>query len=230
MEDMLQIVLKEYIKNVEDVCNILINSINHSENLHLRNKYDFYRYRSSCKKMEFEAEEISYRLHGIGCMAFNEKMFLDWDFGYRSRWCGIDPWMVSMTLRENKSPYIEYYDSNLIRTQCGQLVEKGIMFKQHGQYYFSAAKDETSKPEFPKKYDTLSIEYFDESWSIPRNKLIDRFMRKSIWVHDQLYENRDNYILKFLSEGKEIYTIPYNDTNYPESAVKIMSDEIIKNL
>ena len=37
-------------------------------------------------------------------------------------------------------------------------------------------------------------------------------------------------MLKFLLGGKEIFTIPYNDVSYPENAVKIMSDEIIKNL
>ena len=37
-------------------------------------------------------------------------------------------------------------------------------------------------------------------------------------------------MLKFLLGGKEFYAIPYNDISYPENAVKIMSDEIIKNL
>lgn len=37
-------------------------------------------------------------------------------------------------------------------------------------------------------------------------------------------------MLKFLLDKKEVYTIPYNDSCYPENAVKIMSDEIISNL
>lgn len=230
MEEKLQIILKEYIKNVEYVCNILIKSINSSENLDLKNKYDFYLYRSGCKKMAYDAEGISYRLHGAGCMAFNENMFLDWDFGYRSRWCGIDPWKVSMTLKLNKSPYIEYYDGNLVRSLCEGLVDKGMMFKRYGQYYFSAPKEETFKPKFPKEYDTLIIEYFNSSWSMPKSKIIDRFIRKSVWVNHQIFKSEDNYILKFLSGGKEIFDIPYNDISYPESAVKIMSDEVIKNL
>lgn len=61
MEEKLQIVLKEYIRDVEDVCNILLRGINCSENLKLNNKYDFFRYRSSCKKIEFEAGGFSYR-------------------------------------------------------------------------------------------------------------------------------------------------------------------------
>ena len=104
------------------------------------------------------------------------------------------------------------------------------MFKKYDQYYFEMTADETFKPEFPVEYDMLIIEYFDSMWSIPRNKVIDRFIRKSTRVHDQIYRNEDKYILKFLLDGREIYTIPYNDVSYPESAVKIMSDEIIKNL
>lgn len=83
--------------------------------------------------MEFEAEGINYRLHGKGCVAFNEKRFIDWDFGYRSRWCGINPWKVSITLKKNNSAYIEYFDGNLIQTACEQLTKKGILFKRYGQ-------------------------------------------------------------------------------------------------
>ena len=87
MEEKLQSVLNEYIKNVEYMCNVLIENINCAENLSLKNKYDFFTYRSNCKKMEFEAEGISFKLHGKGCVAFNKNVFLEWDFGYRSKWC-----------------------------------------------------------------------------------------------------------------------------------------------
>lgn len=230
MEERLQIVLREYIKKVEDVCNILVKNINCLENLNLKNKSDLFIYILRCERMEFKAAGIRYNLHGRGCMAFNEEMFIDWDFGYRSRWCGIDPWKVSMTLRINNSPYIEYYDGNLVQTACEQLVQEGVLFKQYDQYYFEMTEDETFKPEFPTEYDTLVIEYFDSSWSIPRNKVIDRFIRKSMRVHNQINKNEDRYMLKFYSDGKEISAIPYNDMSYPENAVKIMSDEIIKNL
>ncbi len=104
------------------------------------------------------------------------------------------------------------------------------MFKQNDQYYFQMTVDETFKPEFPTEYDTLIVEYFNLSWSIPRNKTIDRFIRKSIRVHNQIYKKEDKYILKFLLGEKELYIIPYDDVSYPENAVKIMSNEIIKNL
>ena len=109
-------------------------------------------------------------------------------------------------------------------------MKNAIMFKQYDQYYFEIIEDETFKPEFPTEYDTLIVEYSNLSWSMPRNKLIDRFIRKSTRVHNQINKNEDKYMLKFLLGGKEICTIPYNDISYPENAVKIMSDEIIRNL
>lgn len=180
--------------------------------------------------MEFEADGINYRMHGKGCAAFNAEKFIDWDFGYRSRWCGINPWKVSITLKENNSPHIEYYDGNLLQTECEQSVKKSIMFKKYGQYYFEMTANDTYKPEFPTEFDTLVVEYFNSSWSIPRNKVIDRFIRKSTRVHKRISMDEDKYTLRFLLKGEEIYTIPYNDICYPENAIKIMSDEIIKNL
>lgn len=230
MEEKLQTILKEYIRDVEEVCNILVKSINTSESLNLKNKYDFFVYRSNCKKMEFEAGGISYRLHGKGCVAFNAEKFIDWDFGYRSRWCGINPWRVSTTLKKNNSLHVEYYDGVLLQAACEQLVKKGIMFKQNDQYYFKMIENESYKPEFPTEFDILVIEYFNSNWSIPRNKVIDRFIRKSTRVYNHINKDEDKYILRFLLKGKEIYSIPYNDISYPENAVKIMSDEIIKNL
>lgn len=163
-------------------------------------------------------------------MALNEKLFIDWDFGYRGRWCGIDPWKVAMTLKRNNSSYAEYYDGNLIQKECEQFVEKGIMFKQYNQYYFELMEKETFKPEFPAEYDTLIVEYRNLNWVIPRDKVIDRFIRKSVRVDKQINNNEDNYTLKFLLDGKELFIIPYDDVSYPENAVKIMSDEIIKNI
>lgn len=230
IEKKIEFILKKYIKDVEEVCNNLIREINYSQNTNLKSKYDFFQYRANCKMMEFELGGISYRLHGKGCVAFSRDMFLDWEFGYRSRGCGISPWKVSLTLKKNNSIYTKYYDGNLIKMSCEQLVKKGIMFKQSNQYYFKVAENETFKPEFPIEYDTLIIEHLSSKWSMTRNKTIDRFIRKSTWVYNQIDKNEDKYILRFLLKGKEIYTIPYDDTGYPENAVKIMSDEILKHI
>ena len=74
----------------------------------------------------------------------------------------------------------------------------------------------------------MIIEYFDKKWSVPRNKLTDRFIRKSRRIYNQIDKDEDKYILKFLLKGKEVFSIPYTDTGYPENAVKIMSDVILR--
>lgn len=100
MKRNIESILKDYIKTVEEVCNNLLKNINRSEDINLKTKYDFFAYREKCKKMDFFLGGINYRLHGKGCMAFNEKLFIDWEFGYRSKWCGIDPWKVAITLKK----------------------------------------------------------------------------------------------------------------------------------
>lgn len=226
----METILKDYLKSVDNICADLIQKINETENLKLRNKYDFLAYRADCKKMEFEANGVHYRFHGKGCTAFNEDIFIDWDFGYRSRWCGIDPWKVSITLKKNKEKFVGTYDGNSIKSFCDLSVKNNIMYKEAEQYYFKIPESETFIPDFPLEYDTLIIEHFNLRWVIPRNKLIDRFIRKSSRVYKDIYNNDDRYILRFFLKGKEIYNIPYDDIGYPENAIKIMSDEIICNL
>ena len=70
----------------------------------------------------------------------------------------------------------------------------------------------------------------DKKWKVPRNKTIERFLRRSISVYNQIEQDKNKYILKFIHQGKEVYSIAYNDIGFPETAVKIMSDEIIRNL
>lgn len=224
MEDKIKSIMKEYIEKVNHVCHNLLESLN------LKTKWDFYEYRSIQRKMEFEANGIKYVLHGRGCWAFNEKFYLDWDFGYGSRWCGIDPWLLARTLERNKSNHIEYYDGNLIKKECEQAVLEGEMYQKYDMYYFTIPISETFEPDFPKEFDTLIVEHFDSQWRIPRNKLVDRFIRKSKRVYQQIGNNHDTYILKFTLDGKEKFSIPFDDIGYPEKAVRIMFHEILNNI
>lgn len=230
MKNEFKIAMEEYVKSVERVCNNLLKELNYSENLYLKNKMDFFKYRAQSGKMHFKINDVNYKLHGIGCVAYNKNFFIDWDFGYRSRWCGIVPWKVAITFRKSKSDYIQYYDGSLIKDECERAVLAGAMFKKYGQYYFCVPDNETFKPKFPQNFDTLLIKYFDREWLMPKNKIIDRFIRKSTKIYNQISESEDKYILKFLLKGEEVYSIAYNDICYPENAVKIMSDVILQNL
>lgn len=75
MEEKIKDIMQEYIKNVEDTCNILLEGINYSDNLNLKTKKDFFIYRMETSKMEFEIKGVSYRLHGKGCVAFKKDFF-----------------------------------------------------------------------------------------------------------------------------------------------------------
>lgn len=223
-------VIDEYIVNVNKMCNILLQGINLQENLNLNTKYQFFEYRNKTRKTEFYMNDIKFKLHGRGCFVFSKEMFLNWDFGYRSRWCGIDPYKVGMTLKENKSPFIEYYDGEILKQACVQAVIEGEMISKGNLYHYSIPDNETFIPDFPDEYDILLIENFGKKWLVKRNKEIDKFLRKSNRVHNEVHNNLNAYTLRFFLENKEVYSIPYDDVCYPESAIKIMSDNIIWNL
>lgn len=230
MEQIVKKIFEEYIIQVEDACDFLIQGINEVEKTDIKDKWDFFRYCQESRKTNFVIEGIEYQLHGKGCHMTGKGKYLDWDFGYRSRWCGIDPWKVAMYLKQNNSIYIDYYNGNLILAECQQAVKDGIMYKQNGQYYFKIPNNEVFEPNFPKEFDTLLIEHVDKKWYIPRNKLIDKFIRKSKKVYNKVGEKGNPFLLKFLKNENEIFSIPYDDTAYPENAIKIMSDIIINEL
>lgn len=224
IKDNLKTIIQEYMKKINDV------SLNLLEGLNIKTKADFWKYRQQNYGIEYEANGIKYVLHGRGCWAFDEEMYLDWDFGYGSRWCGVDPWLLARTLERNKCDYIEYYDGNLIKEECEQAVLDGDMYKKYDLYYFIIPISETFEPDFPKEFDTLIIEHFDLKWEVARNKLIDRFIRKSRRVYQQIGNNHDTYTLRFILDNNEVYSIPFDDIGYPEKATSIMFHEILVNL
>lgn len=230
MDNKIKSIINEYIANINEVCHKLLDGINTQENLKLKTKWDFFEYRNTVRKTEFDIRGINYKLHGRGCFAFSDEIFLNWNFGYRSRWCGIDPYMLGMTLKKNKSIYIEYYDGKLLKIACEQALIEGEMFEKGGLYHYSIPINETFSPDFPKEYDRLVIEHFDDKWTVPRNKTIDKFLRKSNRVYNKVHDSENKYILRFLLDNKEVYSIPYDDICYPENAIKIMTDDIIWNL
>ncbi len=223
IEEKLRNVMIEYIKNVEEICIKLLKGLD------LKVKVDFWEYRRKHCRPEYEVNGIRYILHGRGCWAIGEDIYLDWDFGYGSRWCGIDPWLLARTLERNKCNYTEYYDGNLIKRQCEQAVLDGIMYQKYDMYYFTIPLNETFAPDFPKEFDTLIVEHFGSRWVIPRNKVIDRFIRKSRRVYNEIDKSLNLYTLRFMLGGKEVYSISYDDIGYPEKAVNIMSGEILRN-
>lgn len=104
------------------------------------------------------------------------------------------------------------------------------MYSSNGRYYYTIPLEETFKPQFPEQFDSIIIEHFNDKWKLLRNKEINRFIRKSTYVYVGIEKNPYKYILKFVQGDDIVYTIPYDDISYPENAVVIMSDNIIRNL
>ena len=177
MEDGLRTVMKEYIDQVDDVCLRLLDG------LCLKSKADFLCSRKLRWGIEYETNGTKYLLHGAGCRACDGERYLDWNFGYGSRWCGIDPWLLARTLEYNRDPHTEYYDGNRVKAECEQAVSLGEMYQKHNLYYFTIPASETFEPQFPKEFDTLIVEHFEDRWVIPRNRMVERFLRKSRRVY-----------------------------------------------
>ncbi|MBQ5989046.1 MAG: hypothetical protein IJL67_06080 [Oscillospiraceae bacterium] len=231
MDNIVDKVFRNYISDVERACSILLNGINDQEKLNIKTKYQLFEYLIKTRKDRFVINGMTFQFHGgRGCFLFSEGLFLSWDFGYRSRWCGIDPYKVGMTLKENNSPLSHFYDGTILKSYCDQAVDNGEMIYKYNMYYFTVPDDELFKPNFPKDYNTLIIEGLGEKWTIKRNSETDRFIRKSNKVHNEIFNKNNVYILHFFSDGKEVYSIPYDDVCYPENAVRILTDNIISNL
>lgn len=224
MNHELKLIIDEYLENVAKLCTVMLKELG------LKTKRELLLYLRENKIWELSIQGINYQFHGRGCYARYDGKYINWDFGYRSRWCGIDPWFIAITLQENGSKYSEYFDGKMIQEECEKAVQNNEMFLIYGQYYFVIPMNETFKPDFPDEFDSLIIEYFGSQWEVKRNKVINRFIRKSTWVYKGIENIKDKYILRFMSNGKEIYSIPYCDIGYPENAIKIMSDDIINNL
>lgn len=75
MEEKLQIILKEYIKDVEHVCNVLIKSLNDSQNLNLKTNMTFLSTGQVVKRQSLRWKElgISFMAKGVQPLVKEEK-------------------------------------------------------------------------------------------------------------------------------------------------------------
>lgn len=230
MEDKIISDMEIYIQKVEALCELLLNGINNQYGVELKNKKDFFEFRNNGYINEFNYNGVKYNMHGIGCTALSNTEVIHWDFGYRSRWCGIDVWKVIQSKFNIKLNSLGNYSGKQLEQICDDFVQKGKMIKIGKQYYILEKEQEKYIPRFPDEFDTLVIVYRDNKWSVSRNKLINKFIRKSNIISKKINERIDNYQLVFLDKGKTVFEIAYNDYDYPENAVKIMSDQIITQL
>ena len=64
---------------------------------------------------------------------------------------------------------------------------------KHNLYYFTIPVSETFEPQFPKEFDTLIVEHFEDRWVIPRNRMVERFLRKSRRVYREIGSSLNKY-------------------------------------
>jgi hypothetical protein len=224
MNDELKSIADEYTENVKKVCLLMLKAFN------LRSKGDLLKYRALHQIGEFELNgNNKYFFHGRGCLFSNQDIKIDWDFGYGSRWCGLDPWFIANYIKDNLKNSSEFSDGNKIQKEFEQAVTNGEMIKKYGMFYFTIPAIDTFQPDFPKEYDILIVEYYGVQRIIKRNKKVDKFIRKSRRVSKKIGEGPEVYNLRFLKEGKQIYSIPYDDIGYPERSVLLMNELMKEN-
>jgi len=224
MNEELKSMAKEYIDKVNNVCLLLLKGLN------LKAKEDLWKYRETHHDLEIYIGDGKYTYHGRGCKFSNKDFTIDWDFGYGSRWCGIEHWKLAYYIKENYKELIEFHDGFNIQKEFEQCIISGEVVKKYGLYYFKIPDSETFEPDFPKEFDTLIIDNYASQWIIKRNKMIDRFIRKSRRVYKNVGEGNDAYTLCFVNNEKIIFSIPFDDIGYPEKAVEIMFELLKVNI
>lgn len=211
------------------MCTLLINHIEKNEGIGIANKYEFLSYWNRNYKSKVVIGDKTYFFHGLGCTVYSDNMpSIKWDFGYRSWWCGIEPYKMAETLESLKYTELNYYDGNFIKDKCMQYALEEILYYHKGQYYINMPKLQPLRINFPNNFDKLVVNYKGIKRSYPKNKNLDKFIRKSHTIYGDIGKLKNNYKLIFMNLGEVVAEIPYNDIAYPDSAVKIMNGEIIK--
>ncbi len=229
MDREFELAVCKYYDIVKEKCKTLIDHINKNNNANLNNKYDLLTYLRKSKIIEYQYGRYKYIFHGCGCTVFeDDNIIADWDFGYRSWWCGIDAYKMSLTLKNNKYLNSMFYDIELISNFCNTYIVNNELVLYKNQYYINLLSKGTIKPSFPDYYDELIICHDDVKVSFQKSKEIDRFIRKSREIYKDINNLDDNYLLVFRYNNNDVYRVFYNDIAYPDSAVEIMTSKILK--
>ncbi|MCR5609415.1 MAG: hypothetical protein K6G26_10160, partial [Lachnospiraceae bacterium] len=145
--------VKSYYEIVENACERLINDINTKHDDNIINKFDLFEYIRKHHVYEYTVGNDKYRFHGVGCsVERNNDIIIDWDFGYRNWWCGIDPYKMSITLKKSSQYTNKSIETKYIEEECKRmLVEKKMLYYKN-QYYFNLLKYQTKIQIFPAVY------------------------------------------------------------------------------
>lgn len=218
-----------YCDIVKEKCEILLKHIYNSEKVQLMNKHELFHYISDRSIYEYQYDGVKYVFHGSGCTAFeNDVIVADWDFGYRNLWCGINPFKMALTLKNTNYTDSMFYNAEYIKELCEKYTEQNDLIFYNNQYYINLLVKGTQKTNFPADYDEMIIWQNGKEIKCQRSKVLDKFIRKSREIYKDIDTLGNNSILIFMDKSKEVYRIPYNDVAYPDAAVDIMTNLILK--
>ena len=229
MDKEFELAVYNYFEIVKEKCESLINHINSHDKVKIINKFELLSYLRKNKISNYQYDGYNYIFHGCGCTVFyHEDIIADWDFGFRSLWCGIDAYKLSLTLKNNNYSNHMFYDTSSIRELCEKYTLQGKLILYKNQYYVSLLKKGTIKTSFPDIYDELIIYYYGKEIILFRTKEIDRFIRKSREIYKDIDKLDNTCLLIFRYKNEDIYKVFYNDMAYPDAAVEIMTHRILK--
>ncbi|WP_026512839.1 DUF6896 domain-containing protein [Butyrivibrio sp. LB2008] len=228
MHDELIEAYKRYYRIVECACVDLIDYYNKIGAV-LWDKYSLIEYLHQERIFEICFDEKKYLFHGGGCtVMLYDNPLIDWDFGYRSWWCGIDPYKMARTLKADQYTDADFYNGEYIQEICEKSCLENIVFVYKNQYYINLLSIGAKELKRPETYDKMIVRYKDRIKEFPKTKSIDKFLRKSTNVYSDIESLGNLYFLSFFLDGTEVGSFVYRDIAFPETAAKIMNDEIIK--
>lgn len=224
-----ELAVEKYYGIVQSICESLLEIIRSREDVLVYDKSDLYVYLRSHNVHEYVTGNEKYIFHGAGCSYYiSEVLMAEWDFGYRNLWCGIDPYKMSRTLRNYEYYNNEYYNAEYIKSMCDRYVAEERLRLYKCQYYIDLLKKDTVRISFPSEYDKLIIKDGVKTYVIQKSSIVDKFIRRSNKVYKCIDELSGNMSLEFYYKDQLVASILYNDVAYPDSAVDLMTHQILK--
>lgn len=219
----------DYYRIVKNACDIFIVYLRDENGVSVDGKFGLYRYLHESRCSEYYVSDLKYVFHGAGCTVYrDDEPIILWDFGYRNLWCGIDPYKMAETLKHNCYHVKDYQDTQYLKVRCNELYASHDLRLYKGQYYFDLLRTETIIPAFPEEYDLLIIRDGERRKTFKRSVITDRFIRKSEKIYKYIDRLDDNFTLEFYCQDKLIASVLYNDIAYPDSAYKLMREQMYR--
>lgn len=91
---------------------------------------------------------------------------------------------------------------------------------------YSLKNIETFSPNYPEEVDIIIIDHGLECWIIDDKEHIKEFMEASKRLSEHIGGAPDWYILRFISDNKQNFSIPFDNISYPKKAINIINGYI----